>query len=250
MNTSTYYIDVILPIPVVQLFTYSINEEEAKFLKPGFRVAVPFGKSKITTALVYSVHRQPPTVYQAKEIYQILDETPVVSKLQLQHWEWIAQYYMCALGEVMKAAMPTSFLLSSETILSLKRAVAASEKLELSAESVLIIEALELHTELSVNELSKITQKKHSLRYLNELLEAKLVTTREEIFEQYKPKKIRYVKLHPQYKQEAALAEMLNTLQRAKKQHEVMLTYFMLSAKQDNISVKALKEASGASSQC
>ena len=81
-----YFIDVILPIPLQKAFTYHITEAEAHFLKQGMRVAVPFGKSKIYTALAYKVHNKPPTAYEAKTIHQILDETPVVTENQLKQW--------------------------------------------------------------------------------------------------------------------------------------------------------------------
>ena len=112
-----YFIDVILPIPIQKTFTYSINEEEYNFLKEGMRVAVSFGKSKIYTALVYKIHNNEPTLYEAKEIHQILDEFPIVNKIQLKHWQWIAEYYMCALGDVYRASLPSAFLLESETII-------------------------------------------------------------------------------------------------------------------------------------
>ncbi len=104
-----HFIDVILPIPLQKAFTYHITEAEAEFLKPGMRVAVPFGKSKIYTALVYKIHQNPPTAYEAKTIHQILDEKPIITEHQLKHWEWIASYYMCSIGEVMRAAMPNAF---------------------------------------------------------------------------------------------------------------------------------------------
>ena len=108
-----YFLDVILPIPLKKAFTYHITEAEAQFLKSGMRVAVPFGKSKIYTALAYKVHNTAPTAYEAKTIHQILDKKPVVTATQLQHWEWIASYYMCSIGEVMRAAMPNAFIIES-----------------------------------------------------------------------------------------------------------------------------------------
>ena len=110
------YINVILPIPLQKLFTYRINEAELDFIQVGMRVAVPFGKSKIYTALVYEKHENEPKAYEAKDIYQIIDEAPVVTRLQLDHWQWIADYYMCSLGDVMRAAVPKAFLLESETL--------------------------------------------------------------------------------------------------------------------------------------
>ena len=71
---------------------------------------------KIYTALVYKIHEVEPAAYEAKPIHQILDEVPVVNELQLKHWEWISEYYMCSLGDVYRAALPSAFLLESETI--------------------------------------------------------------------------------------------------------------------------------------
>ena len=110
-----YFIDVILPIPLRQAFTYNVNKDEAGFLKPGMRVAVPFGKSKIYTGIVYAIHQNDPPAYETKSIDQILDETPIITATQLKHWEWMANYYMCTLGEVIRAALPSAFLLESET---------------------------------------------------------------------------------------------------------------------------------------
>jgi len=107
-----HFIDVIIPVPLQKLFTYRITASEADFLKPGMRVAVPFGKSKIYTGIVYHIHNDAPSAYEAKDIQQILDETPVVNQTQLQLWQWIASYYMCTLGDVMRAALPSAFIFS------------------------------------------------------------------------------------------------------------------------------------------
>ena len=77
-----YFIDIIIPIPLQKLFTYSITNAEAEFLKIGMRVSVPFGKSKIYTGIVAKIHNNPPTTYEAKEIHQILDEGPIVNEKQ------------------------------------------------------------------------------------------------------------------------------------------------------------------------
>ena len=88
-----YFIDIILPIPLEKLFTYSITRAESDFLQAGMRVAVPFGKSKIYTGLVYKIHNETPVIYDAKEIHQILDEEPIVNSYQLKLWEWMSSYY-------------------------------------------------------------------------------------------------------------------------------------------------------------
>src|SRR5690606_17651333 len=106
-----YFIEVILPIPIEKSFTYRITKAESEFLKLGMRVAVPFGKSKIYTAIVHKIHNEEPLIYEAKDIHQILDDIPLVTQNQIKHWEWIASYYMCTLGEVMRAALPSAFVL-------------------------------------------------------------------------------------------------------------------------------------------
>lgn len=78
-----HFIDVILPLPLQKRFTYAIDEAEAAFLKQGMRVAVPFGKSKVYTAIVAKIHQTPPQVYEAKPINQILDKQALVTTQQL-----------------------------------------------------------------------------------------------------------------------------------------------------------------------
>ena len=113
-----HFINVILPLNLDKTFTYSVNVEEYKFLQPGMRVTVPFGKTKVYTALVVEKHTIPPELYEAKEISQIIDEVPIVNDIQLRHWQWIASYYMCSIGEVFKSALPSGLILESETIIS------------------------------------------------------------------------------------------------------------------------------------
>jgi primosomal protein N' (replication factor Y) len=79
------------------------------------RVAVPFGKNKLYTGIVHEIHQEAPEAYEARDIHQILDQMPVVTEHQIKLWHWIADYYMCTLGEVMRAALPSALLLQSET---------------------------------------------------------------------------------------------------------------------------------------
>lgn len=243
-----YFIDVILPIPLQRLFTYSITEAEAQFLQQGMRVAVPFGKSKVYTALVYKIHQQAPEVYEAKEIQQILDEEPIVTKQQLQHWEWIASYYMASLGEVFRSAVPSAFLLESETIIS-KYEDGNVDESQLKDDEFLIFEALQHQSLLKIQEISSILGKKNVLPVLKRLIDKEVIQVYEEIYEQYKPKLVRYVKLHTNYASEESLQELLDSLNRAKKQREVILSLFSISATTKRpISVKELTKQSKASS--
>ncbi|TYA56039.1 replication restart helicase PriA [Formosa maritima] len=224
-----YFIDVILPIPLPKLFTYSVTEAEADFLKSGMRVSVPFGKSKIYTALVYSIHNNEPLIYEAKVIHQILDETPVITQMQLNHWQWIAEYYMCTLGDVMRAAIPNAFILESETVISRNTSKIINDE-DLKDDEFLIYDALHHQSSLKIQEIVSILDKKNVLPVIKRLIDKEVVTVEEEVYEKYKPKLVRYVKLGTNYSSEIKLQELLEELSRAPKQREVVLTLFSMSA--------------------
>ncbi|MDX1774529.1 primosomal protein N' [Oceanihabitans sediminis] len=242
------YIDVILPLPLQKLFTYSITEAEASFLRVGMRVAVPFGKSKIYTGLVHRIHTSKPLVYEAKDIHQILDEEPIINAQQLAFWEWISSYYMCTLGDVMRAALPSAFLLESETIISKNNQKEILDE-ELLDDEFLVYEALQHQSSLKIQDLMNILDRKNVLPVIKRLLEKEAIHLQEEIYEKYKPKWVRYVRLHPNFSSEAALQAVLEELNRAPKQKQVVMTLFMLTAKTKKpIKVTELTEASEASS--
>ncbi len=239
-----YFIEVILPIPLRKTFTYSVNSFEFEVIEPGIRVAVPFGKSKIYSGLVLSKHHNAPEVYEAKEIHQLLDEIPVVNPNQLLFWNWVAQYYMVSIGEVYRAAVPSFFLLESETIIksNLQNASEAMT-LELNDEEYLLLDALQKQSVLRIEEAVKVLGKKNIFPVIKKLLEKKLIQVEEEIFEEYKPKKQRYLQLNQDLLSEIGLSGILELTGRAHKQKEVLLKYFQLTAQStEPISVKYLIE--------
>ena len=215
-----------MPLPLQKLFTYRITAAEADFIKIGARVAVPFGKSKIYTAIVYEKHLEEPKAYEAKEIYQILDESPIVTEIQLKQWEWISSYYMCSLGDVLRAALPKAFLLESETLV-IKNNLFKEESI-LTDEEYLIWEALEHQSKLKIQDIGKILDRKGVLSVVNSLLSKEAIEVKEEIYEQYKPKYVKYVQLHQNYQSEESLHSLLDDLSRAPKQREIMLCFFQL----------------------
>nr|WP_293301108.1 primosomal protein N' [Allomuricauda sp.] len=242
-----YFLDVVLPIPLERLFTYKITQEEADYLQPGMRVAVPFGKSKIYTALAYQIHTNAPMAYEAKEIYQILDEQPLVNAIQLKHWHWMAQYYMCTLGEVVRSALPSAFLLESETLV-MPNKDAQIDEMQLGDDEFLVYEALQHQSALKISEVSDIVDKKNVLKLINGLVHKGVVLQKEELYEQYKPKLVRYVKLSETYEDEAQLEQLLNELTRAPKQSQVVLSLFQIGAKTKKpIPIADLEKESGSS---
>ena len=247
-NKLNYFINVILPIPLAKSFTYAITQAEAEFLKPGIRVSVPFGKTKIYTALVIAIHNDAPQAYEAKEIHQILDDTPIVTEKQLQHWTWISNYYMCTLGDVMRAALPSAFILESETIISKNDTTVINDE-SLKDDEFIVYEALHHQSSLKIQDLMSILDKKNVLPVIKRLLDKEAISVQEEIYEKYKPKLVRYVKLSPLFSSEKELQALLSNLSRAPKQRDVIMTLFSISAQTKKpVKVADLVSESGASS--
>lgn len=243
-----YFIEVVLPLSLAKTFTYRVSEAEFHFIKKGMRVAVPFGKSKMYTALVLDIHQNAPNLYEAKEIYQILDEKPIATETQIKHWLWIANYYMCGIGDVYRGAFPSGLLLESETIVSHKIDISVNQN-ELSDEEFLIYEALQQQSSLKVQDIISILNKKNIFPILQTMIAKNIIVLEEEIKENYKPKLIRYVKLHSKYESDQGLGELLEVLKNASKQKEIVLAYFQISASEKkSITVKRLVEVSNSSS--
>ena len=210
------------------------------------RVAVSFGKTKMYTGLVFNIHQTAPVLYEAKEINQILDEKPIVNERQLKHWQWIANYYLCSLGDVYRASLPSAFLLESETIIYKNEAF--SDESVLSDDEFLVYEALQRQSQLTVHQISDVLGKKKVMPLINQLIEKSVLFIKEEIYETYKPKLVKYIRLHSKYESDNFLQALLEELSRAKKQKEAVLTFFQLKSTKKPIKVKDLEEKSGVSS--
>ena len=175
-----FYIDVILPVPIDQLFSYEITKTEFSFIKSGCRVAVPFGKSRIITGMVCNIHQVAPISYDVKSIHQIIDESPVVNDNQLQFWAWMSQYYMCSIGDVMKASIPSVLLFESETIVTLNKTIEIDQNI-LSDDEFLIYEALLDVKELTISEVSNILNKKNVFKFIQSLNEKHILEIDEKL---------------------------------------------------------------------
>ena len=236
-----FFIEVILPLSLPKTFTYRVLENEYAFIKKGMRVAVPFGKSKIYTALVIDLHREEPTLYEAKEIDQILDERPIVNELQINHWFWISSYYMCNIGDVFRGALPSALLLESETIISQNNETFVDAAF-LSDDEFLIYEALQSQSSLKIQNIIDIVNKKTVLPVIQKLINKNIISLQEEIQEEYKPKLVKYIRLHEQYQKEENLIALLDSI-KSEKRKNLLLQYFQLQARERQpISVKQLTE--------
>ena len=122
-----YFADVLLPLALDKPFTYAVTPEDYGVLKPGFRVAVSFGKSKVYTAVVVKLHMNPPQRYIPKFIELLLEDSPSITPEQLEFWEWLSKYYKSKLGDILRAALPNTLLLESETVV-IKKEISENDK--------------------------------------------------------------------------------------------------------------------------
>ncbi|MGG5506078.1 MULTISPECIES: replication restart helicase PriA [unclassified Myroides] len=243
-----YFVEVIVPLALDPTFTYRINDVEFDFIQVGMRVAVPFGRNKVYTALVVEKHHRQPALYEAKDIHEIIDIEPVVTPDQIKFWQWLAEYYMCTLGEVYKGAMPSRLLLESETIIQWNDKVDLKPA-DLDDAEYLLYEAMQIQSILKLDEIIAILNRKQVFPVINSLLSKGAILLQEEMVEKYKPKQIRYVRLTEEYTQDDGLTKLMEVVHRAAKQRELILKYFQLQATNKNpIPVKQLIEE-GESSQ-
>ncbi len=242
----TIFIEVILPLAISKTYTYRVPVEMTADVAIGKRVVVQFGRSKIYTAIICLITETPPAHYEAKYIIDVLDAEPIVNKFQLKLWQWMSDYYICNLGEVMQAALPSALKLASETKIVLNTFEEIDKSL-LSDKEFLIVDALELHPELSVSDISKLLGQKTVFPLLRGLFEKNVIVISEEITEKFKPRKKAFIVLNSQYNEPENRKALFEVLERAPKQLEILLAYFKLEKQQAEIAKTDLIESSGSS---
>jgi primosomal protein N' (replication factor Y) (superfamily II helicase) len=241
----TLFVEVILPLAIAKNYTYRVPFNLNSDVAIGKRVVVQFGKSKLYTAIIASIGNQAPEKYEAKYIIDILDNEPIVNPAQLSFWKWIADYYLCHVGEVMNAALPSALKLASETKIVLNKGF-EYDKSALNDKEYLIIDALDLQPELTVSDVAKLLGQKTVMPILKLLFEKNIIHISEEVSDRYKPRKRTFLSLNPVYNNPEQMRELLTILERAPKQADAVLAYIQLSRKQKLISKNELTEASGA----
>jgi primosomal protein N' (replication factor Y) (superfamily II helicase) len=241
----TLFVGVILPLAIAKNYTYRVPFNLNGDVAIGKRVVVQFGKSKLYTAIIATIGNQAPEKYEAKYIIDILDNEPIVNPAQLSFWKWIADYYLCNVGEVMNAALPSALKLASETKIVLNKGF-EYDKSTLNDKEYLIIDALDLQPELTVSDVAKLLGQKTVMPILKLLFEKNIIHISEEVSDRYKPRKRTFLSLNPVYNNPEQLRELLTILERAPKQADAVLAYIQLSRKQKLISKNELTEASGA----
>lgn len=247
------YVDVIVPLPIAGEYTYSLPPALEGKVHGGCRVVVPFGPKKYYTAIVVSVHGSAPEAYETKDILEVLDERPVLLKRQFDFWQWVSDYYLCTIGDVYKAALPSGLKLESETMVVYNPDFEASGPLP--PKEQLLLDLLSANPEQCVTQLEKAAGIRNILPVVRSLLEKEAVCIKEELKRSYKPKTEIRVRLAGNMRTEKALQFQMNMLDRPKteKQLAVLMKYVELSGWNGTgetlkeVSRKRLTEAAGVS---
>lgn len=218
------FADVILPLPLANRYTYLLPHEMEGAVQTGCRVIVPFGKKKFYTGIVIKVHDTAPEGdYEMKAVSEVLDAHPVVLPSQLKLWEWIAEYYLCTLGDVYKAAMPSAMKLESETLVEINPQWSTDNGQPSTTEQ----RVLDLLSDGKVRDLGTLQRESGaSHAAVAGLLKKGAILVKEEVKRTYKPKTETYVRLTANFRSEKMLHLLQETLKRAPQQ-QALLKAFM-----------------------
>ena len=231
------FVDVILPLPLSGVFTYAVADARMQqVMQPGVRVIVPFGPKKIYTAIVQRVHSQRPEDYAVKQVLELLDEQPVVLPSQLKLWQWVAEYYLCAVGEVYKAAVPSGMKPESESIVVLNEEFEADAPLKASEQKIL--DLLAHQSERTLTSLQRDSGIRCIVTPVKNLMEMGALSLKEEVKESFHPRTVAYVRIASEYFDEGRLNELFAELKRSPKQSKVLLAYLELSQAPSALSLK------------
>ena len=240
----THWALVILPLALPTVYTYAVPAHLVSAALPGCRVEIVFGKNKKYAGVIRSLSNKQPA-YKTKPILNVLDDAPLLYPQQLLFWDWISSYYMCTQGEVMAAALPANFKLSSETVLIYNEEI-GEDFSNLNDNEFLVAEALLIKKQLQLTEVQQLLDVAHVYPVIKKLIEKKVCFAWEELGERYKVKKENFVILHPQYNNEEALSKALNEWKGAPKQMELLLAFLHLQKTEGDVTQPALLKKAGA----
>ncbi len=209
-------------------FTYRLPQELNGALQIGMRAVVPFGRQKLLTGIVISIHENPPKAYTAKYIDSILEAESVVNDKQIKFWNWISNYYMCHRGEVLSAALPAGLRLSSESNFILNPTF-DGDLTQFSIREINVLEAIGKREVLSSDEVSKILELKRFQPVVKKLLDGGAILIFEGLKERYTPKIESYVSISEEFATQEKMREAFNLVSRAPKQEAVLLSLLHLN---------------------
>ncbi|WP_109830462.1 replication restart helicase PriA [Reichenbachiella versicolor] len=231
----TYFADVILPIPLSNAYTYRIPQELIREVQIGSRVIVQFGKSKVLTGIVRQIHEIAPTVYEAKYILDVMDESPAFNEFQLKFIQWIAEYYMCTVGEVLNAALPSGLKISSESYIQLNPISSQDWSVDdFSERELTVLEALKASERMSFEDVSSLLGIKLIHPVIKSLIQKDSILVFEKVKDKYTPKTVKYICIKDQFRSRESLEELFSILEKKQKQFDILLKYLSIIGMDQN----------------
>lgn len=222
------YAEIILPLPLYSTFTYNVPDNFLPYIQQGSRVLVQFGRKKFYTGIVSHTHFNTPD-YEVKDISDLLDEKPVLRYPQLNLWRWIADYYLCSQGDVMKAALPTGLKPESETFITLTADQDDSDGIMLTDRQTLIVDFIQSKGKTKISDIETELKIKNSTKIISSLLESGVVKIDEHLVERYRPRKETFVKLNISKGDNEALHRIFDKLRRSPQQEKLLIAWLDIS---------------------
>lgn len=232
MKTHALFVEVLVPLALPKLLTYALDGVEEP-IEEGMRVVVQVGNRKRYTGIVWELHDTPPKGFVPRSIDSVIDDRPVVTLAQRELWKWMAGHYMCTLGEVMSAALPTGLKLSSQSRLVPNPEADLMRISSLDDRARLLYESIVARNGIQLAEAGTILDIKHPQRWVNQLLVNQLVVSEEEWKARYRPKQVHTIQLAEEFQNEEELSQLLDHLERrAPKQARILNAFLQMADEQ------------------
>lgn len=211
----TLFVDVILPVPIRNEFTYRVPFELNDAVFNGARVVVPFGRNKLNTGIITRIHEDIPKAYQSKYIEFLLDDRPIITPKQYTFWKWISNYYMAPIGDVMNAALPSNFKLASETQVTLHPDYTIDPKFLTEREHDIVL-ALDIRDKMDLKEIAELVGIKTIQPIVKALIEKNAVISIEELNDKFVPKTAMFVRFSEHFRQENVISNYIEEIEHSK----------------------------------
>ncbi len=228
-HSSIMQAEVLLPLPLPDTFTYLVPSELEKQIVRGCRVLVQFGQRKFYTGIVANLHPAEKKSFEVKPIISLLDNEPILCYPQLKFWSWMADYYLCSPGDVMKAALPSGLKVESETFISLNRDFVLDEEETLSHDESTILMVLDDKKRLRMAELVRQTGISRVSAAVERLLNIGAIEIDEKTIDYYRPQTKVMVELECGRHDHDKLHEIFKQVSRSIRQERLLIAYLDMS---------------------
>ncbi|MFY7861046.1 MAG: DEAD/DEAH box helicase [Chitinophagales bacterium] len=250
MTVQPNYAEVLLPLKLTQAYTYKIPDELKGQVGLGISVLVSFGRNKFYTGIITDLKSEFEETGLMKFIEEIVSPEPIIGPKQLELWKWMAEYYMCSIGEVMETALPGYFKLSSERFYRLSEHHQDIEGISLEEEPEMLLDAIRSAGQISMLDLKSIFSHRKATYYLQVLIDKGLVEPVEIVSDKYKPKYEKYIDIATEYKDNNENINKLfqSLIGKSPKQYQVLIDFYSIYKQEGSVKKSILSERSDAHS--